>query len=111
MAKATDSDYFKSILLANEFLKLLHGLLNENLREDPLPPELQESLANEHLKNTIEKYDIEPEALVWGLVKIVEMLLVTNNINPTDLSQGIDRFVALVESDPNLEIKEMGHDE
>lgn len=105
--KGTDTDYFKSLLLANEFLKLLHGLLHENQRENPLPIEVQESLGNEHLRSIMDKYNIDdPEMLVWGLVKIIEMLLVTNEISAEDLAGGIDNFIKFVESNPDLEPKE-----
>ena len=104
MTKGTETDYFKSLLLANEFLKILHGLLHENQREIPLPLEVLESLGNEHLRSVMDKYNItDPEVLIWGLVKIIEMLLVTNNISADDLALGIDRFIEFVEANPDLD--------
>jgi hypothetical protein len=51
------------------------GIKKESDREDQLPDEIQEYLANEYLDRLLKEEDLEPEMLIWGLVNIMEIVL------------------------------------
>jgi hypothetical protein len=87
-------DLIKSVMIANEFIKVIHGYAKERARDDGLPQDLAEDLANDYLNNLMEDNNIEPEMLIWGLMKIIEILLVSADLEPTDLSANLDNFIA-----------------
>jgi hypothetical protein len=83
----------KMINFANEFLKVAHGIKKENDREDRLPDEIQEYLANEHLDQLVKDEGLEPEMLIWGLVNIMEIVLKIADFSPDNLHEVITLFV------------------
>lgn len=83
----------KMVNFANEFLKISHGLKAESDREDQLPVDIVEYLANEHLDKLMKEDELEPEMLLWGLVNIVEIVLKFAEVDPDELTEMISLFV------------------
>ena len=92
------SDLIKSINFANEFIKIVRGFKVDQDRQDSLPQEIKEYLANEHLNNLITEQDIEPEMLVWGLLHMIEVLLKFSNLDPDDLIKVMEQYVDHVQN-------------
>ena len=86
-------DLVKSINFANEFIKIVRGFKLDQERQDSLPQEIKEYLANEHLNKLITDQGLEPEMLVWGLLHMIEILLKFANLQPNDLVEIMDKFV------------------
>jgi hypothetical protein len=86
-------DLIKSINFANEFIKIVRGFKLDQERQDSLPQEIKEYLANEHLNKLITDQELEPEMLVWGLLHMIEILLKFANLQPNDLVEIMDKFV------------------
>ena len=86
-------DLVKSINFANEFIKIVRGFKLDQERQDSLPQEIKEYLANEHLNKLIADQGLEPEMLVWGLLHMIEILLKFANLQPNDLVEIMDKFV------------------
>jgi hypothetical protein len=86
-------DLVKSINFANEFIKIVRGFKLDQERQDSLPQEIKEYLANEHLNKLITDQELEPEMLVWGLLHMIEILLKFANLQPNDLVEIMDKFV------------------
>lgn len=87
----------KGLTLANEFLKILRSYRLDQNKDNPIPHEVSETLANAQLSYIMEKHELEPEHLVWGLVKMIEMFLTITDTEPEVLSSAIDRFINFVE--------------
>jgi hypothetical protein len=92
------SDLIKSINFANEFIKIVRGFKVDQDRQDSLPQEIKEYLANEHLNTLITEQDIEPEMLVWGLLHMIEVLLKFSNLDPDDLIKVMEQYVDHVQN-------------
>jgi hypothetical protein len=92
------SDLIKSINFANEFIKIVRGFKVDQDRQDSLPQEIKEYLANEHLNTLIADQDIEPEMLVWGLLHMIEVLLKFSNLDPDDLIKVMEQYVDHVQN-------------
>lgn len=90
-------DLIKSINFANEFIKIVRGFKVDHERQDSLPQEIKEYLANEHLNTLIEEQQIEPEMLVWGLLHMIEILLKFANLQPDDLVKVMEQYVDYVQ--------------
>jgi hypothetical protein len=86
-------DLIKSINFANEFIKIIRGFKLDQERQDSLPQEIKEYLANEHLNKLITDQGLEPEMLVWGLLHMIEILLKFANLQPNDLVEIMEKFV------------------
>jgi hypothetical protein len=86
-------DLVKSINFANEFIKIVRGFKLDQERQDSLPQEVKEYLANEHLNQLITDQGLEPEMLVWGLLHMIEILLKFANLQPNDLVEIMEKFV------------------
>ena len=86
-------DLVKSINFANEFIKIVRGFKLDQERQDSLPQEIKEYLANEHLNQLITDQGLEPEMLVWGLLHMIEILLKFANLQPNVLVEIMDKFV------------------
>ena len=86
-------DLIKSINFANEFIKIVRGFKLDQERQDSLPQEIKEYLANEHLNKLITDQGLETEMLVWGLLHMIEILLKFANLQPNDLVEIMDKFV------------------
>jgi hypothetical protein len=86
-------DLVKSINFANEFIKIVRGFKLDQERQDSLPQEVKEYLANEHLNKMISDQNLEPEMLVWGLLHMIEILLKFANLQPNDLVEIMEKFV------------------
>jgi len=86
-------DLIKSINFANEFIKIVRGFKLDQERQDSLPQEVKEYLANEHLNKLITDQGLEPEMLVWGLLHMIEILLNVAELEPTDLVEIMEKFV------------------
>jgi hypothetical protein len=86
-------DLVKSINFANEFIKIIRGFKLDQERQDSLPQEIKEYLANEHLNKLITDQGLEPEMLVWGLLHMIEILLKFANLQPNDLVEIMEKFV------------------
>jgi hypothetical protein len=84
-------DLVKSINFANEFIKIVRGFKLDQERQDSLPQEVKEYLANEHLNKLITDQGLEPEMLVWGLLHMIEILLKFADLQPNDLVEIIQR--------------------
>jgi hypothetical protein len=91
------TEIVKGLTLANEFLKILRSFKLEQQHDTPIPDEIKESLANAQLNLVMEKYNSEPEDLVWGLVQVIEMFLKLTDTDPEDLSGALDQFTNYVE--------------
>ena len=89
-------DLVKSINFANEFIKIVRGFKLDQERQDSLPQEIKEYLANEHLNKLIADQGLEPEMLVWGLLHMIEILLKFANLQPNDLVEIMDKFVVTI---------------
>ena len=89
-------DLVKSINFANEFIKIVRGFKLDQERQDSLPQEIKEYLANEHLNKLITDQGLEPEMLVWGLLHMIEILLKFANLQPNDLVEIMDKFVETI---------------
>jgi len=89
------SDAIKGLTLATEFMKITHGFKVESARENPLPEEITEHLANARLKEISEREGIDGELLVWGLLKVVELLMLSNDVMPDDLFESLDGLIAI----------------
>ena len=87
------SDLIKSINFANEFIKIVRGFKLDQERQDSLPQEVKEYLANEHLNQLITDQGLEPEMLVWGLLHMIEILLKFADLQPNDLVEIMEKFV------------------
>jgi len=92
------SDLIKSINFANEFIKIVRGFKVDQDRQDSLPQEIKEYLANEHLNTLIADQDIEPEMLVWGLLHMIEILLKASNLEPDDLIKLMEQYIDYVKN-------------
>ena len=88
----------KSILIASEFIKVARGFKVESERNDGLPQDIKEHLANEHLDRVLADNDIEPEMIIWGLMKIIEILLGFTDQSVDDLTATLDRFIQYLDS-------------
>ena len=88
----------KSILIASKFIKVARGFKVESERPDGLPPEVKEYLANDHLDRVLAENDIEPEMIIWGLMKIIEILLGYTDQSVDDLTATLDRFITYLDS-------------
>ena len=86
----------KGLTLANEFLKIIRGYKIESDRPDSMPEDVSISLAQAQLNHVMEKYGLDPEHLVWGLVQILEMFLKMTDTEPETLSNAIDKFLEFV---------------
>lgn len=86
-------DLIKSINFANEFIKIVRGFKLDQERQDSLPQEVKEYLANEHLNKMISDQNLEPEMLVWGLLHMIEILLNVADLQPNDLVEIMEKFV------------------
>ena len=86
-------DLVKSINFANEFIKIVRGFKLDQERQDSLPQEIKEYLANEHLNQLITDQGLEPEMLVWGLLHMIEILLKFADLQPNDLVEIMEKFV------------------
>jgi hypothetical protein len=86
----------KSINFANEFIKIVRGFKLDQERQDSLPQEIKEYLANEHLNKLITEQGLEPEMLVWGLLHMIEILLRYANLQPNDLVEIMDKFIEAI---------------
>jgi len=86
-------DLIKSINFANEFIKIVRGFKLDQERQDSLPQEVKEYLANEHLNKLITDQGLEPEMLVWGLLHMIEILLKFADLQPNDLVEIMEKFV------------------
>jgi hypothetical protein len=86
-------DLVKSINFANEFIKIVRGFKLDQERQDSLPQEVKEYLANEHLNQLITDQGLEPEMLVWGLLHMIEILLKFADLQPNDLVEIMEKFV------------------
>ena len=91
----------KGLTLANEFMKILRSFKLEQERDNPIPNEVGQALANAQLDLVMEKYGSEPEDLIWGLVQVVEMFLKLTDTHPEELSGAIDHFIQFVEEQEN----------
>jgi hypothetical protein len=89
-------DLVKSINFANEFIKIVRGFKLDQERQDSLPQEVKEYLANEHLNQLITDQGLEPEMLVWGLLHMIEILLKFANLQPNDLVEIMEQFVEAI---------------
>jgi len=92
-------DLIKSIKFANEFIKIVRGFKIDHDRQDSLPQEIKEYLANEHLNTLIAEQEIEPEMLVWGLLHMIEVLLKASNLQPDELIRIMEQYVNYVEKE------------
>ena len=92
-------DLIKSIKFANEFIKIVRGFKIDHDRQDSLPQEIKEYLANEHLNTLIAEQEIEPEMLVWGLLHMIEVLLKASNLQPDELIKIMEQYVNYVEKE------------
>ena len=92
-------DLVKSINFANEFIKIVRGFKLDQERQDSLPQEIKEYLANEHLNQLITDQGLEPEMLVWGLLHMIEILLKFANLQPNDLVEIMDKFVESISNE------------
>lgn len=95
------TDIVKGLTLANEFLKILRAFKVEQTHENPIPFEVTHSLANAQLNLVMEKYNSDPEDLIWGLVQVVEMFLKLTDTDPEDLSGALDQFIRFIEEQEN----------
>lgn len=91
----------KGLTLANEFLKILRSFKLEQDRDNPIPHDVSEALANAQLNYFMEKHNLEPEHLVWGLVQVIEMFLKLTETDPEELSGAIDHFIQFTEEQEN----------
>ena len=89
------SDAIKGLTLATEFMKITHGFREESSRENPLPEEITEYLANARLKEISEGEGIDGELLVWGLLKIVELLMLSNDVPAKYLFDSLDEMIRI----------------
>jgi hypothetical protein len=87
----------KSILIASEFIKVARGFKVEAERPDGLPPEIKEYLANDHLDRVLSENDIEPEMIIWGLMKVIEILLGFTEHSVDDLTKILDQFLDYID--------------
>jgi len=87
----------KSILIASEFIKVARGFKVESERPDGLPPEIKEYLANDHLDRVLSENDIEPEMIIWGLMKVIEILLGFTEHSVDDLTKILDQFLDYID--------------
>jgi hypothetical protein len=94
-------DLINSINFANEFIKIVRGFKLDQERQDSLPQEIKEYLANEHLNKMIKEHDLEPEMLVWGLLHMIEVLLKFAGLEPDQLVDVMDKFVEYVKENPD----------
>jgi hypothetical protein len=104
------TDLIKSITIANEFLKIVRGFKVDEDRNDSLPQEIKEHLANEHLNTIMKDKEIEPEMLIWGLLHMIEILLKYADLDTEDLTHVMDSFVKYVIENPD-QYKDRGNDE
>ena len=74
----TSSDALKSMEFALEYLKITRGVAVEIQREDALPEDLIQGMAQEHLQSTMEGIAVPPESLIYGLVALIEILIQVN---------------------------------
>jgi hypothetical protein len=95
------NDLINSINFANEFIKIVRGFKLDQERQDSLPQEIKEYLANEHLNKMIKEHDLEPEMLVWGLLHMIEVLLKFAGLEPDQLVDVMDKFVEYVKENPD----------
>lgn len=92
----------KGLTLANEFLKILRSFKLEQDREQPIPHDVSEALANAQLNHVMEKFGLDPEHLIWGLVQVIEMFLKITDTDPEDLSGAIDHFIQFAQEQEKL---------
>lgn len=93
MNKEERLEGIKGLTLANEFLKILRGYKIESDRPDSMPDDVSVSLAQAQLNHVMEKYGLDPEHLIWGLVQMLEMFLKLTDTEPEILSNAIDKFL------------------
>jgi hypothetical protein len=94
-------DLINSVKFATEFLKIIRGFKVDQDRDDSLPVDLKEHLANQYLNELIKDHDLEPEMLVWGLVHIIEVLIRFNDLNPEQLTDVMDNYIQFVKENPD----------
>jgi hypothetical protein len=94
-------DLINSVKFATEFLKIIRGFKVDQDRDDSLPVDLKEHLANQYLNELIKDHDLEPEMLVWGLVHIIEVLIRFGDLNPEQLTDVMDNYIQFVKENPD----------
>lgn len=97
---AEQREQFGALVFAHEFLKITRDVMKEKNRENPLPPEVSNIMANAYLEEIMAQYGLDPEALIWGLVQVIELMLKFAGANPEDLSTTLDSFIEWVKQNP-----------
>jgi len=97
---AEQREQFGALVFAHEFLKITRGVMKEKTKEHPLPPEVSNIMANAYLEEIMAQYGLDPEALIWGLVQVIELMLKFAGANPEDLSTTLDSFIEWVKQNP-----------
>ena len=97
---AQQREQFGSLVFANEFLKTARGVMNEQTRKDSLPSDVSNVLANAYLEEIMAQYGLDPEALVWGLVQVIELMVKFSGIPPEALHDALDSFIAWIKENP-----------
>lgn len=82
-----------SLEFANEFIKVSRGLFLEAKREDHLPEELLQHLANERLNEVMNRLKLEPEMLIYGMLEVIQLLMGLSEIEPEELTNSIDEVL------------------
>ena len=57
------------------------------------PEEIIEHLANNELEDLINKFDLDPEMLIWGMVHILELTMKIAEIQPDQLATMLDEYI------------------
>ena len=87
------NEMINSLRFANEFLKVTRNVQVATTKSDPLPDEILQHLANDQINDVINKFDLEPEMLIWGMVRILEIVMRFAELDPDELSEMIDHFI------------------
>lgn len=95
------TEVVKGLTLANEFMKVLRSFKLEQERDNPIPNDVGQALANAQLDLVMEKNGLDPEHLVWGLVQVIEMFLKLTDTSPEELSGAIDHFIEFAKEQDN----------
>jgi hypothetical protein len=93
MKEQDKAEMLKSIKFANEFLKVTRGVKVAIDKPDSLPEEIIEHLANNELEDLINRFDLDPEMLIWGMVHILELAMKIAEIQPEQLANMLDEYI------------------
>ena len=97
MNEIANSESFRALLIAKEFIETVYGL--EKNREADLPIDIQFELANVYLEEMLNKLGVDPEAILFGLLSVMQIVCNSRGITVPDILEQIESVIKQVKQD------------